>query len=73
MAETNLVEQINMSEKHGMPEVLHVLGHDIRMLGVVYHDVNEQLVDPHVLGDVGAVAVIPEGVYEFLGAFSHAG
>ena len=32
------------------------------MLGVVYHDVDQQLVDPHVLGDVGAVAVTLQSV-----------
>ena len=49
-----------MSEKHGVPEGLHVLGDDVIMLRMMYHDVDEELVGPHVLRDVGAVAVIPE-------------
>jgi len=55
--ETGLMEQVDMSEKNCIPESLHILGDDVGVLGVVYHYVNQQLVDPHVLGDVGAVAV----------------
>jgi hypothetical protein len=62
LAETILVEKIYVSEKYGMPEGLHVLGDNVRVLRKMHHNVDEELVDPHVLRDVGAVAVIPERV-----------
>jgi hypothetical protein len=62
LAETILVEKIYVSEKHGMPEDLHVLGNDVRVLRKMNHHVDKELVDPHILRDVGAVAVIFERV-----------
>jgi hypothetical protein len=62
LAETILVEKVYVSEKHGMPEDLHVLGNDVRVLRKMNHHVDKELVDPHILRDVGAVTVIFERV-----------
>ena len=43
-------------------ERLHVLRDDVRVPREVHHDINDELVNPHVPGDVGTVAVTLHGV-----------
>ena len=40
MAESFLVEEVDMTEKYGAPKNFHVLGNDVRVFAVMDHHVN---------------------------------
>ena len=40
MAESFLVEEVDMTEKYGTPKNFHVLGHDVRVFAITDHHVN---------------------------------
>ena len=51
-----------MPQENSIAERLHVLRDDVRVLRIMNHDINDELVNPHVPGDVGTVAVTLHGI-----------